>query len=116
MSEIQVILLLALASQILYVGGELLLKAAMSHTNGPRTAWGRFLTPFLGGCIGIVGSFLLWLGLLGEKPLSFLYPLRSLNTVVIALGAVIFLKEKLTRRLLLSIVLVTIGVGLVLGS
>jgi drug/metabolite transporter (DMT)-like permease len=88
----------------------------MNHTHDSQTPRVRFLTPFLGGCAGIAGSFFLWLGLLAEKPLSFLYPLRSLNTVVIALGAVIFLREKLTPRLLLSIVLVTIGVGLVLGS
>ena len=116
MTAPKLILVIALASQILYVGGELLFKAAMNHTNGVRTPWNRFLLPFLGGCAGIAGSFVLWLGLLAEKPLSFLYPLRSLNTVVIALGAVIFLHEKLTPRLILSIVLVTIGVGLVLGS
>ncbi len=116
MNAPQTILLLALASQILYVMGELLFKAAMNHTHGVRTPWRRFLPPFLGGCAGIAGSFVLWLGLLAEKPLSFLYPLRSLNTVVIALGAVIFLREKLTPRLIVSIVLVTIGVGLVLGS
>ena len=59
---------------------------------------------------------MLWLGLLAERPLSLLFPFQSLNAVVIALGAAIFLREKLTSRLLLSILLVTIGVGLVLAS
>ncbi|MGB8166008.1 MAG: EamA family transporter [Chthoniobacteraceae bacterium] len=110
------ILLVAIISQVAYIVGELLFKAAMDLTTTAGHRSPRFAIRFLGGCVGIATSFFLWLGLLAERPLSYLFPFQSLNAVVIAIGAAVFLGEKLTPRLVLSIVLVTMGVGLVLAS
>ena len=110
------ILLVAITSQVAYIVGELFFKAAMDQTSGAGHRGARFALRFLGGFAGIAISFLLWIGLLAERPLSYLFPFQSLNAVVIAIGAALFFGEKLSPRLLLSILLVTVGVGLVLAS
>lgn len=112
----QAILLVAIISQIAYIVGELFFKAAMDQTVGNTRRGLRFTLRLVAGCAGIAASFFLWLGLLAERPLSYLFPFQSLNAVVIALGAAVFLGERLSPRLLLSILLVTVGVGLVLAS
>jgi drug/metabolite transporter (DMT)-like permease len=108
------ILVIAIISQVAYIVGELFFKAAMHEESGHRGA--RVAWRFLAGCAGIAISFFLWLGLLAERPLSYLFPFQSLNAVVIAIGAALFLGEKLSPRLVLSILLVSAGVGLVLVS
>ena len=110
----QSILLVAIVSQVAYIVSELFFKAAMDEDAGHRGA--SFALGFGAGCLGVAVSFFFWVGLLAERPLSYLFPFQSLNSVVIALGAALFLGEKLTPRLLLSISLVTLGVRLVLAS
>lgn len=112
----QAILCIAIISQVAYILGELLLKSAMNQTVDGSRHPVRFAVRFAAGFAGIAASFFLWLGLLGERPLSYLFPFQSLNAVVVAVGAALFLGERLSPRLIVSILLVTVGVGLVLVS
>jgi undecaprenyl phosphate-alpha-L-ara4N flippase subunit ArnE len=60
--------------------------------------------------------FLLWVSLLQSYDLSYLFPFDSLSTVLLSLGAMVFLKEKLTARLWVGIALIIVGVMFVSAS
>lgn len=92
------------------VVGQLLLKKAMSCTHDVPVPWRTFL-PLLSAGIGTMTLwFLLWLKLLQTLDLSYVYPFEGLSAIFLSLGAAIFLKEKLTLRLWVGIVLILLGV------
>jgi uncharacterized membrane protein len=58
-------------------------------------------------------SFFITLGLLQRFDLSYLYPFQGLSVVIISLIAALVLKEKLSWRLMIGVLLITAGVVLV---
>jgi len=68
---------------------------------------------WLGVALMASGFFAL-LGALAALPVSFVVPMTALSYVVGALGGILFLKEKVTRRRWIGVALVALGVTLVL--
>ena len=99
-------------SLITFVGGQLLFKHAMERS---RThAFGRkFAKWFVAGIASMTISFFLTLGLLQHLDLSYLYPFQGLSVIIISVMAAVVLKEKLTLRLALGALVITVGVILV---
>ncbi|MEY4200820.1 MAG: hypothetical protein RLZZ265_2560 [Verrucomicrobiota bacterium] len=110
------LLLAIVASQVCLVTGELLMKRAMDLTNENPVPWPRFVPRFAAAIICMSGWFFLWGGLLQRADLSFVYPFEGLSPVLVMMGASIFLKEKLTTRTWLGILLIGFGVALVSAS
>lgn len=93
------------------VFGQLGLKLAM-EAKPERTRRRRVLC-FAAGIGAMTVWFFLWMGLLGDHELSYLYPFEAVGSVVLSLAAIMILKERLTLRLSLGIALITAGVLLV---
>jgi undecaprenyl phosphate-alpha-L-ara4N flippase subunit ArnE len=64
----------------------------------------------------LVPSMLLWLKALSMTDLSFAYPFQSLSLVFIALGSIVLLKERVTAKQWVGIVLILIGIVLISRS
>jgi uncharacterized membrane protein len=102
-------IILCIICQLLIVAGQLQLK---------RGVGGRRFRPgaFTGGLICLTVWFFLWLGLMGQWDLSKLYPFEGLNPAIMAVGAWLLLKEKLSPSTWAGLILVCIGVAIVAGS
>jgi drug/metabolite transporter (DMT)-like permease len=61
----------------------------------------------------LVPSMLLWLKALSMTDLSFAYPFQSLSLVLISLGSVMFLNERVTVRQWAGIALILLGIILI---
>lgn len=96
-----------------FVAGQLFFKRAMtlSSTSGLRDRKTLFI--LAGGLVTMTISFLLNLGLLQKFDLSYLYPFQGLSVIMISSAAAVVLQEKLTLRLTIGAILITIGVALV---
>lgn len=103
-------------SQVCLVTGELLMKCAMEITNETPIPWRRFIPRFLSAIGCMSGWFFLWGGVLQRADLSFVYPFEGLSPILVMLGAAVFLKEKLTLRTWIGILLIGSGVALVSAS
>ena len=116
-------LTLILVALLTLVAGQLLLKwalnegdadkATVGHPRMSRT--GRTLI-FVGGIAAMTVSFFVNLGLLQKNDLSLVFPFQGLSVIIVTAGASFFLKERLTLRLVLGAMLITVGVMLVAGS
>lgn len=95
------------------VGGQVLLKKAMSLTNGEAWRMEQFLPFFAGGIAIMAINFFLWQGLLSKFDLNFLYPFEGLDRLVLVFAAAVFLKEKMTLTLWLGVLMITAGILLV---
>ena len=73
------------------------------------------LNIWMGGAIFVI-SFLLWIYLLNQFELSFLYPFGSLSFVLAAIGGYFFFGESINLYRVLGIFLVFIGVIFVAKS
>ena len=93
------------------VVGNLLFKHAMNQSERVRTI--RFLAM---GIALLALNFFLWLGLLPQFPLSYLYPFDGLNRLMVVVGAIVVLKEKVTLALWGGMLLITAGIALVSAS
>jgi uncharacterized membrane protein len=100
-------------SLLSFVAAQLILKRAMecSATNGLRNS--RFVSLVVIGVTLMTISFFLTLGLLQRFDLSYLYPFQGLSVIFITLMAAVVLKEKLSARLTLGALLITVGIVLV---
>ena len=98
------------------VGGQLILKHAMAMTHDKPMQWRKFTPKFALGVLIMTAWFLLWLSLLQRYDLSYLFPFDSLSAILLSLGAMVFLKEKLTIRLWVGMILIVIGVMFVSAS
>ena len=77
-------------------------------TTGPDGAlW------FTGGVATMTLGFFLWLGLMSQYDLSYLYPFEGLHYILIVLAAAVFLKEKASLSLWLGVALISAGVVIV---
>ena len=107
---------ICIVCQFVMVLGQLLLKHAINASEVLPRRWPKVLREFsLGiGCLTI--WFFLWLGLLARWPLSHLFPFEGLNPALLAMGAWLFLKEKLSLTAWAGIGLISVGIVLVIGS
>ena len=104
-------LFLILFALTAFVSGQLLFKHAMetSHKGFDRN-FARFFVPAI-ACMTV--SFFLTLGLLQRFDLSYVYPFQGLSVIFVSLMGGIILKERLTVRLLLGALIISVGVVLV---
>ena len=91
------------------VTGQLLLKHAMESPL--RSA--RFTKFFIAGVVAMTFSFFVTLGLLRRFDLSYLFPFQGLTVVLISILAAVFLRERISARLLFGALLISAGVVLV---
>ena len=99
--------------QLCLVGGQILLKHGMNATHRqPRPI--LTILANAGGALALLGLwYFLWLGLLRDWDLSRLYAFESLGPPMLVLGAWLFLKERVTVRAWIGIILIGSGIGLV---
>jgi len=105
--------LLLLISNSSSIAGQICFKRAMGHpvaVSWHRPAW--IGAGLVGGAIG----FFFWLALLPHFPLSKIFPIEAIDRPMMAVAASIFLREKLTPRLILGIAVITVGAVLVAGT
>jgi undecaprenyl phosphate-alpha-L-ara4N flippase subunit ArnE len=65
------------------------------------------------GIVAKAVSFFSWIVLLSRFELSYIYPFEALDPIFVALAAALFLREKLTFRLLLGISIICVGIAIV---
>jgi drug/metabolite transporter (DMT)-like permease len=107
-------LFLVLGSVGCQVGGQVLFKLAMNHTH--TGSFSRYAPLLAAGVGAMTVSFVLWYGLLSKFQLSQLYPFEGVERVMVVVAAAIFLREKITPRLLVGVLLICAGIALVSGS
>jgi uncharacterized membrane protein len=104
---------LLLISNSSAIAGQVCFKRAMGHPDvvgWHQAAW--IGAGLVGGAIG----FFFWLALLPHFPLSKIFPIEAIDRPMMALAASIFLREKLTPRLMVGIAVITVGAVLVAGT
>ena len=89
--------------------GQLLLKRAMSPHAASPGAWPTWAY-FSGGIAGLALSFFLSLGLLQRFDLSYFFPLQGANVIAVVAGAMLILRERPSRALIVGAILVAIGI------
>ncbi len=99
-----------LLTQVCAVGGQVLLKLAV--TPGPPLAWGppRWLVYKAAAIALLTVRFFVWIGLMARFDLSFIYPFEALEPLLLVLAAALFLRERMTARLWTGVLLITTGV------
>ena len=102
-------ILLCVLCEIALILGQLFLKRAMSAAP-IRLGW------LAGGIAFETIWFFLWLYLLARWDLSRIFPFEGLNPVLIAIGAMIFLKERLPLKAWIGIAMISVGIGIVSSS
>ena len=107
---------LLLLSVVGFAVGQLMLKSAMSPADPAHTSRRMFVARFASGIAAMALSFFVSLGLLQRFDLSYVYPFQGLNVLIIALGSAVFLREKLTLRLGVALLVIALGVALVSTS
>ena len=106
-----VTLLLILLAHSSNVAGQIVMKTALLTTGRAERA-ARFVIAIGGMTL----SFFVMLGLLQHFDLSFLYPFQASGLILMAIGARVFLGEKLSRRNLVAMAVIVTGVALVSTS
>ena len=110
-------IILCIVCQLFLVVGQVLLKRAMSLVGEGRPgAKDRRLRRFILGVGCLTAWFFLWLGLLKGWPLSELFPFEGINPALMALAALVFLKERMSMRSWIGIGMITVGIVVVSGS
>jgi multidrug transporter EmrE-like cation transporter len=69
----------------------------------------RQLLDLASGVIAMTLGFVAWLTLLQRFNVSYLYPFEGLDRVILAFGAWLFLRENMTRDLLIGVILICFG-------
>jgi drug/metabolite transporter (DMT)-like permease len=105
-----------LISQLALVAGQIFLKRAMARREfGDARAQG-WVWQLVIGIVAMTVWFLLWLGAMARVDLSKLMPLEGLSPLLIVIGAMIFLGERLNWRGWAGVALTCVGVVLVSAS
>lgn len=106
-------ILALLLTQVCAVSGQVLLKLAVTPGPKPIARAPRWLVFMVVAIALLTIRFFVWLGLMTRFDLSFLYPFEALEPLLLVLAAAVFLREKLTWRIWLGVLLITGGVALV---
>ncbi len=109
------VLFLILLSVFLGAVAQVLFKVGVQHLGQVvfnLQGLGRLVfSPFvLSGLVAFASSFLLWLKVLAEVPLSYAYPMVSLGYVFVFLAAWLFLGESLPPLRVLGLALIVAGI------
>ncbi len=105
---------MAVASIILSSTAQILLKLLMRNQ---ALTFSLLTKPlFYGGFLAYGVSALIWLRVLAKLPLVVAYPLVSLNFVLVAFGAALFLHERVSWQMVLGLVLIFSGIIVVSRS
>jgi drug/metabolite transporter (DMT)-like permease len=108
--------ILVLISQLALVAGQIFLKRAMARRElGDARARG-WIGQLAIGIVTMTIWFLLWLGVMARVDLSQLMPLEGISPLLIVIGAMIFLGERLNWRGWTGVALTCVGVLLVSAS
>jgi drug/metabolite transporter (DMT)-like permease len=107
---------LVLISQLALVAGQIFLKHAMTLRERGAGKSGGWVRELVLGIATMTVWFLLWLGVMHQIELSKLMPLEGLSPLLIVIGAMIFLRERLNARSWAGVVLTCVGVLLVSAS
>jgi undecaprenyl phosphate-alpha-L-ara4N flippase subunit ArnE len=105
---------LVLISELSNVAGQIFFKRAMS-VEGALLVFRR-LPGLAAGLAAMTLGFFSYLILLQRFDLSYIYPFESIQRLGLVAAAVVFLKERMTKRLWLGVTLLTVGTVLVSGS
>jgi uncharacterized membrane protein len=105
---------LALFSIACSVTGQIFFKHAMAEHS--ESSASRRKLELAGGVLAMTVSFFIWLVLLHRFELSYLYPFEGLDKVLLALGAWLILKEKMSRDTWIGVILICLGTVFVAGS
>jgi uncharacterized membrane protein len=100
-------------SLLSFVAAQLILKRAMEVSTTSSLRNSRFVSLAAIGTALMTVSFFLTLGLLQRFDLSYLYPFQGLSVIFVALMAAVVLKEKLSLRLVIGALLISVGIVLV---
>jgi uncharacterized membrane protein len=100
-------------SLLSFVAAQLILKRAMEATTTSGFRNTQFVSKITCGILLMTISFFLTLGLLQRFDLSYLYPFQGLSVIFITLIAAAVLKEKLSMRLAIGTLLISVGIVLV---
>jgi uncharacterized membrane protein len=100
-------------SLLSFVAAQLILKRAMDVSTTSSLRNSRFVSLAAIGTALMTVSFFLTLGLLQRFDLSYLYPFQGLSVIFVALMAAVVLKEKLSLRLVIGALLISVGIVLV---
>jgi uncharacterized membrane protein len=106
-------LVLILDWLVTFVAGQLFFKRAMELSSVAAFRNRKVISILSAGLFSMTISFFLNLGLLQRFDLSYLYPFQGLSVIIISLMAAVILKEKLTMKLTIGSLLITVGVVLV---
>jgi uncharacterized membrane protein len=106
-------LVLILVWLVTFVAGQLFFKRAMELSSAAAFRNRKVIFILGAGLLSMTISFFLNLGLLQRFDLSYLYPFQGLSVIIIGLMAAVILKEKLTMKLTVGSLLITVGVVLV---
>jgi len=106
-------LVLILLALVTFVAGQIFLKHAMESTTKTDFQKSSVAVQLGAGILLMTISFFVTLGLLQRFDLSYLYPFQGLSSIIISLIAALVLKEKLSWRLMIGVLLITAGVVLV---
>jgi uncharacterized membrane protein len=98
---------------VTFVAGQLFFKRAMELLEAAGLRNRKTISILSAGIVSMTISFFLNLGLLQRFDLSYLYPFQGLSVIIITLAAAVLLHEKLTLRLTIGAILITVGVALV---
>ena len=108
------------ASSILVVCGHLLIKAGLNSANlhiASATLGGRILHILIqpevieGLLIYLLGT-LCWMAAVAQKEISFLYPLTSVNYVLVVATSVLFFHETVSLRRAAGVAVIVFGIFL----
>ena len=103
--------ILVLVSQVALVAGQIYLKRAMSRRELPDSR--GWIVQLVLGIVTMTVWFLLWLGCMHQVELSQLMPMEGISPILIVIGAMIFLGERLGWRGWSGVGLTCVGVLLV---
>jgi undecaprenyl phosphate-alpha-L-ara4N flippase subunit ArnE len=110
------LLLLILLSESCMVAGQIFFKHAMGEEGqavGEVARSNRKIQFLLLGLVSMTAGFFLWMQLLNHFKLSYLYPFEGLDRILLIAPAMFFLKEKMTLRLWIGMIVIVVGVVLV---
>lgn len=96
-----------------FVAGQILLKHAMDITARPVYSRQRATLTFAAAIGVFAANFFINIGLLQRFDLSYFFPFQGLSVILIALAGAFLLKEKVTLRLTIGSIIISLGVVLV---
>ena len=119
------ILILVFLAEIFDTTGQIFYKRGADRVRLPdyqRKSWlvwikNIFAAPQIGSGIIFVGiGLIIWLMALSQRDLSFVFPLRSIQYVLVLVGGSLFLGEKIDKFKLAGTFFILFGILLVVGS